>query len=245
MVTLPANHDTTFNSKYTTYSDGGGPATFAGTDGQDAVHRSVISFDVSSIPAGSTITSVQLILTLGQAPPQGPGTATISLYDVTRSWGEGTNGSTASGIAGTGHGYPANPGDATWGAAEYEQLLWTNAGGDSASTASATLYLNNATIGNAFTWSSSQMATDVQNWLNNPSNNNGWELINANEKTAYSLYGFYSREWATFPGGEASQEPALVVTYTPPTVVPVPVWAVAAAGMFTALLGGHLRPRRS
>ena len=141
------------------------------------------------------------------------------MFDVSHSWGQGTAGnpSDSSGIGASGGGFPAGTGDATWNSAFNGQTLWTTPGGDHASTASDTLFLNGNTTGTAFTWlSTPQMVADVQGWLNNPATNFGWELINADEVDVRTLYGFYSSEWATFPGGLASQEPALQITYTVP-----------------------------
>jgi hypothetical protein len=239
VAVCPALKDSSLDSGASqNYSDGGGPGFFAGTDGDPSpgnIHRALIAFDLSGIPAGSTITNVQMTLTLALVAGAGQGlneanSATISLYDISRNWGEGTNGSTFTGVQGSGHGLPANPGDATWDAASFEQTFWVNAGGDHSSTASCTYTLMGNTVGTAFTWPSTpQMVADVQGWLNNPSTNFGWELINADETDLRTLYGFYSREWSTFPGGMASQEPALQVTYTPPVTVPVPMWSPWAA----------------
>jgi hypothetical protein len=234
VVVCPAAHDTSLDESDPDNSDGGGPAFFVGTDGDSAPHRALISFNLSGIPAGSTITNVQLILTLSNvAGGMGggnlvPTSATIGLYSLTRSWGEGTSESDATGIAGTGHGEPASLGDATWNAAMYQEPngSWAKPGGDFNSTASGSFVLNGNTVNTVFTWpSTAQLVADVQGWLNNPSTNNGWELINADETDPRTLYGFYSREWSTFPGGQASQEPKLQVTFTPPTGVPIPVWA--------------------
>jgi hypothetical protein len=235
VVMCPASHDTSLDESDPNNSDGGGPAFFVGTDGDDAPHRALISFDLSSIPPGSTITNVQLILTLANVAGGGggggpePTSATISLYALTRSWGEGLSESGALGINGTGHGAPASTGDATWDAAMFQTTngLWTNPGGDFNSTASGALFLNGNMVNTVFTWpSTSQMVADVQGWLNNSAPNNGWILINADETDPRTLYGFYSRTWSTFPGAQnqANFEPALQVTFTPPGV-PVPLWA--------------------
>ncbi|HEY3899764.1 MAG TPA: DNRLRE domain-containing protein [Chthoniobacter sp.] len=236
VAVCPAAHDTSLDAGDVNNSDGGGPAFFVGTDGDDETHRALISFDLSSIPAGSTITNVQLVLTLSNVAGGGgggggtePSNATISLYALTRSWGEGTSESDALGVNGTGHGAPASAGDATWDAAMFDETngLWANPGGDFNSTASGSLFLNGNMVNTAFTWlSTPQMVADVQGWLNNSATNYGWILINADETDPRTLYGFYSRTWSTFPGaqGQANFEPALQVTFTPPGV-PVPPWA--------------------
>src|SRR5436190_1794447 len=82
VVTLGADKDNAIvNGTNQNKSNGGGPAFFAGTDGNNAIHRGLISFDFSGIPAGSIITDMQLKLTLGQVAGSGdpppPTTATI------------------------------------------------------------------------------------------------------------------------------------------------------------------------
>ena len=76
----------------------------------------------------------------------------------------------------------ASAGDATWASAFHPSTAWTNAGGDHSSTASASLFLDNNTVGNSFTWlSTTQLIADVQGWLDHPGTNFGWEVINADE----------------------------------------------------------------
>ncbi len=240
VVTLGADKDNAivFSATLQDNSNGGGPALFAGGDGNTAPHRGLLSFDFSSIPAGATITNVQLTLTLGQvAGGTGAATsATIGLFDLTRNWGEGTASSvstSATTLSGAGSGAAAGPGDATWNDAASPGTLWTTAGGDHAATPSASLFLPNNAINNPFTWlSTPQLVADVQGWLNNPATNFGWEVINPNEGSAKTIYGFYSSEWHNYTaaGGNAGQEPALQVTYA----VPEPAssaWLAAAAAV--------------
>ena len=241
-VTVDAAQDTTIFQNNVNNSDGGGPGIFVGANGTGSTRRGLISFNVSSfVPAGAIITNVQLTLTLGVTSAGGPGSATIGLFDLTQNWGQGTNGSTATGIGGTGQGYAANPGDATWDAAFYPSTLWNNPGGDHLSSASASLLVSGTTVGTSYNWlSTPQLVADVQGWLNTPTTNYGWELINADETDSNTLYGFYSSESdnAHF-GGSASQVPALEVTYT------VPEPASGSLVALTALsLSALIRPFR-
>jgi len=244
VITVPALQDTSIFQNSVNNSDGGGPGIFAGTNGTGSPRRGLIEFNLSSIPSGATITSVQLTLTLGQTP----GTfsnATVDFYDITKSWSQGTAESGASGIGGTGNGAPASTGDATWNDESYSAsspTLWTTAGGDRSSTLSGALSITNATLNTAYTASSTaQMVADVQGWLNNPSTNFGWELINADEADASTVLGFYSSEWdnAHF-NGSSTQVPALQVTYTP---APEPASGALLGTAAISLLG--LRRRRA
>lgn len=246
---LSASKDASIVKGNPNNNNGGGPCFFAGTDGNSSPHRALLSFSLNGIPAGATITSVQLTLTLAQVAGSGGGgggqiahTATIGLYDLTSNWGEGTVESDAFGIGGTGQGGPANPGDATWNAAFYQQTSWATSGGDHASTASASLFMDNNTAGTVYTYPSTpQLVADVQGWLNNPASNFGWELINADETSQRTFFAFYSREWGTFNGGQVSQEPSLGVTFT----VPEPaVGSLTAAAILTVFSLRPLHRRR-
>jgi hypothetical protein len=237
IVTLQPSKDNTIYSSQTSRSNGGGAGLFAGTDGTGAPARSFLSFDLSGIPADATITEVKMTLTLGMVAGGGgagtsPQNATIAMFKVSQNWGEGNagNNTVSSGIMGSGQGFAAGPGDATWSAAAFPSTLWSNPGGDHAANASASLFLDNNITGNSFTWlSTPELVADVQGWLATPNANFGWELINANEAAARTAYIFYSRNWPSFPAGSASQVPILEVTYT----VPEPhTMALLAAGAF-------------
>jgi hypothetical protein len=234
VVVCKALHDCAIDGSAPDNSNGGGPAFFCGGDGNGMPHRALILFDLSGIPAGATITNVQMTLSLSNVAGGGgggggmePSSATISLYALSRNWGEGTNESTAAGIDTTGHGLMANPGDCTWDAAVFGTTNWSTHGGDYVSTASVTFFLNNNTVGNSFTWpSTAQTVADVQGWVNNPATDFGWLLYNVNETSQRTLYGFFSREYHTFawaPSNAAQFEPSLQVTYTP-AIVPIPAW---------------------
>lgn len=242
VIDLGANHDTTLFQNNVNNAAGGGPGIFAGTNGAVSPRRGLISFDLSSIPAGATITDVQLTLTVGQIAGSGGSggmnTETIGLFAITRPWGEGTAEAGATSIGGTGQGAAAGVGDATWNQSAFSITSWTNPGGDFVSTASASLTLNNAAPGLSFTWlSTSQLVADVQGWLNNPSTNDGWELINADEHDGTTFDAFYSRE-AAEAGATAGELPSLQVTYT------VPEPASSALGAVALMATASVRPSR-
>jgi hypothetical protein len=244
VVSVSALQDTSIFQSGTSNSDGGGPGIFAGTNGAGSPRRGLLQFNLSSIPAGATVTNVQLTLTLGQF--SGAYTSgTIDLYDLTKAWTQGTVESGASSIGGTGSGAAANAGDATWTDEYYSSTsptLWTTAGGDHSSTLSGALAVTNATQNVSYTApSTAQLVADVQGWLNNPSTNFGWELINADESDSSTVFGFYSSEWdnAHF-GGSSTQVPALQVTYIP---APEPASGSLLGMAAISLLG--LRRRRA
>ena len=245
VLTLGAAHDNSIFANNVNNSAGGGPGIFAGTNGANSPRRGLISFDLTNIPAGATITNVQLTLTLGQVAGTPPSAATIGLFDLTRAWGEGTAASGASGISGSGQGSPAIGNDATWNAAFFPGTVWTNPdstpapGGAHATAASASLTLSTSPLDTSLTWlSTPQLVADVQGWVNNSSTNFGWELINANEVSANSVCGFYSREWSTSTFGtgtsHAGDVPALQVIYTVPEPASVSLAAIAALSLLLA-----------
>src|SRR5262245_41703537 len=71
-VSIGALADATIYAGQVDNSDGASPGLYVGTNGQGFTHRGLINFDIAgAVPAGSTITDVQLILTLAQVAGSG------------------------------------------------------------------------------------------------------------------------------------------------------------------------------
>jgi hypothetical protein len=196
---------------------GAGQAIFAGTNAQSSPRRGLIQFDIaSSIPAGSTINSVQLTLFLNQIGSAATSSPTIRLYHLANDWGEGIAGNSINGVSGIGQGFAAGEGDATWNARHFSATtptLWNSAGGDFAATGTAALAIVGTTLNTPYTWgSTTALVADVQSWLNNPSSNFGWILKSDDELTASSVRGFWTREAART--GQGAFVPQLQVAYT-------------------------------
>src|SRR5512138_812365 len=121
-INLPAAADTFIVSSSPDANAGGQPWFDAGTDGSISVgvRRSLVKFDLSSIPAGATITSAVVKLTLVKVPSFGPVDSTFDLRRVNAGWGEGTNVGNA--------GAPAAPGEATWNERQNGTAAWTAPG---------------------------------------------------------------------------------------------------------------------
>jgi hypothetical protein len=188
------------------YSAGAAQYFFAGrvgVNGGETLRRGVLRFDLSQIPAGSTITSVSLKLYCSAA---GSGTTqTVQLKRMLASWGEGP--STAFG----GGGAPSATGDATWQHRFYPSTPWPTAGGQFSSTVSAS---RSVTGQGSYTWTTTaQLVADVQSWVAAPATNFGW-LVQGNEVTLRSVKRFDSREAA------AATRPELTVVFTPPSANP-------------------------
>lgn len=177
---------------------------FCGTTGGGVTQRSLLAFDVAgSVPAGSTITSASLTLTLirgsGESGPQ-----EVELHPLLNDWGEGTS------IATGGGGAPPTTDDATWSFRFFpdEDRMWDVAGGDfdDALTGSATV----GTDPGPFSWDSTpQAVADVQGWLDDPDSSFGWILL-GNEAQGNTARRFASRETET-----ATNRPTLTIDFEP------------------------------
>lgn len=215
VVVIGSSADTTIYANNVNNSSGGAAVMFSGTDGNASVKRALVEFDLSSsVPAGSTITDIQLTLFLGQVAGNLTNTtATIGLHRLTADWGEGTNGA-GTPISGGGQGFPALEGDATWANRFFSSnspVPWVNAGGDFISASSAETIVGAAT-NSGYTWiSTSALVTDVQGWVDDPSSNFGWLLQNNDEVSIRTFRAFYTREETN-----SSLQPQLQITFAPP-----------------------------
>src|SRR5262249_37685622 len=99
-VVIGASKDNTLYTDGTgRTSNGAGQYFFAGQSG--SVRRAVLAFDIAaSIPAGSTIQSVQLTLHCSRAPVGAPPVG-CTLNRLLADWGEGTSDAGDPGGAGT------------------------------------------------------------------------------------------------------------------------------------------------
>ncbi len=207
-ISLQASRDNTlFESMTGATSNGAGPNFFVGRNSQGSIRRALLRFDLASIPAGSTITSVSLTLVASQT--QGPATD-IALHRTLADWGEAGSSSTGGG------GAPSQPGDATWIHTFFNTSEWANAGGDFVPAASAT---ESVFEPGTYTWDSTpDLIADTQSWLDNPSSNYGWTLTGL-ETTMGTAKRFESRE------STGGSHPVLTIEY----VVPAPPTAAIAA----------------
>ncbi len=190
-------------------SNGVGENFFAGRSnfgaGSDK-KRGLLHFDIAgSIPSGSVISTVVLTLYMNRTFF---GTAqTIDMHKLDIDWGEST--SDAPGGEGGGAASAAN--DASWlcafdNGAGGCNTSWTTAGGDFSATVSASTSVAGIA---SYTWpSTAQLVADVQNMLDDPSNNFGWILI-GNEASTVTAKRFSSREGTTPPILTVTIEPVI------------------------------------
>lgn len=193
--------DTAIFSESGNLSNGAGPIIVVGKNQQGNIRRSLIAFDLSSIPVGSTVLSASLEMS---APGDTNGPQDIVLHKASADWG--TAGSNTS----QGNGAPAQAGDTTWTHRFFSSTVWATQGGDFTASGSATTTINGS---GRFTWgSNTSLVADVQSWVNSPSNNFGWVLV-GNESLTQTAKRLASKENAT-----PSDRPILNVQYIPAAI---------------------------
>lgn len=199
----PVADSTIYSEDFAVAANGSGQYLFSGkVIRSDYVRRALLRFDLSVIPAGSTITAAELRLNMSRTIA---GPLSFSLHRVTASWGEGTSNPEGQEGAGT----EPTASDATWFFRFWETTNWTMPGGDfvPVSSASATVDQDGP-----YSWTSSGMVSDLQGWLAAASSNHGWILVGP--EAEHSAKRFDSRE-SPVP----SNRPVLVVTFTPPVTL--------------------------
>ncbi len=147
--------------------------------------RAFIRFDLGdSIAPGATITEAILEMSMDRA--RDTTKVKVNLHKVLESWNEGESKPSGEG----GRGIKAQSGDTTWVHREYDGIKWATPGGEFASAPSASVSVGKK---NRYTWSSPQMASDVQSWLDEPSTNYGWVLVGNEDENGFAKR-FISRE---------------------------------------------------
>jgi uncharacterized repeat protein (TIGR01451 family) len=187
-------------------SDGAGQHFYVGETNQasNALRRGAIKFDLSAVPAGSTITSVVLTLSMSKSVN---GAENVDLHRALLNWGEGTSNAALAGRGGEGVGIQATTGDVTWFYTFFSTQRWTTPGGDFVATASASTSVNGV---GSYQWTGAGLAADVQQWLDNPGTNFGW-ILTGNETASQTV-----KQFDTAANTTSSARPVLTVSYTPP-----------------------------
>jgi hypothetical protein len=199
----PTKDNTLCESATGSLSNGKGQYFFVGRTLSGSKRRAVIAFDVAAaIPAGATITSVRLTLSMSRTVAD---LEPVSLHGVLANWGEGSSDATAN----EGGCATSTTGDATWIHRFYNTERWTTAGGDFVATASASIVVGNE---GSYTWGPTpELVGDVQRWLDQPGNNFGWVLI-GNEAAIQTTKRFDSKDHVM-----ASARPLLTVEFAAPS----------------------------
>ncbi len=205
-ITLRAVADTTIYAENDRLSNGSGSWIFSGNTGNNFTRRSLLRFDLSSIPAGAFITDAALRVQLSRSTVAG--LETYRVHRLNSAWGEGS--SNASGQEGGGAFAKQN--DATWRYRLYNESnptsspAWSTLGGDFVAEPSSTAEIDS--ILSPYTFTGTGLILDVQSMIASPASNFGWILI-GNETAAGTAKRFVARETGT-----VSQRPTLVVTYS-------------------------------
>src|SRR5437867_1629029 len=152
VVTLSLAADTFINSKFPDNNDGGHLWFDASTDGTGGVRRGLIRFNLASIPAGSTIDSAVLQLTVTKVPGLEPANSSFQIYRLNADWTEGTQ----SGLSGA----LAAAGEATWISRMSGVADWTDPGAasDAEAAVSASTPVG-STLGASYDWSGASVAS--------------------------------------------------------------------------------------
>src|SRR5438105_2666270 len=92
----PSADDTLFQDPNGQLSDGAGQHFYVGTTIQNAnfLRRGALKFDLSAIPAGSTVTSAILTLNMSKTIS---GAEPVALHQALKNWGEGASNSAQGG----------------------------------------------------------------------------------------------------------------------------------------------------
>lgn len=217
--TFVATRDNTIYSEGP-FSNGAGIYMFAGMTAQNNRRRALLTFDLSAIPAGSTITSATLRLHMSRSLG---GPYPVSPHRVLADWGSAGSDATAN----EGMGAPAQTNDATWSHRFYSGTPWTTPGGDFVGAASATELVDGV---GAYFWSGAGMVADVQAWVDDASSNFGWILLGEEG------FGGTAKRFNTRENGTASTRPQLTVVWTP-----VPAPGAAGLGLLAAAFAARRR----
>lgn len=195
----PLQDNTLYQDPMGGLSNGAGEHIFAGLTATGAIRRALLVFDIAgNVPSGARIVGATLTLHVTRTIAS---QQNVSLHLLLAGWGEGTSNA----FGQEGMGATATAGDATWLHTYYPGSYWATPGGDYASTASATRSVG---FFGPHTWSSAQMVSDVQAWLDAPGTNFGWIVVGAEPPG-----GFVTAKRFGSRNGSAGLRPTLTVAF--------------------------------
>lgn len=204
IVLAPVADNSIYQGPDSAATNGGGDHIYSGVNRGGEIRRALLRFDLSAIPAGSTINAVSLRLVCTR---QIVGEPAMTLHRLVNSWGEGVADAEEPG----GQGTTAAPGDATWLFRFFGSDAWAAPGGDFIAAASAGQTVSGL---GPYDWSSAGLAADVQAWLDSAAPNHGWILL-GDESSSFNAKRFGSRENPLI-----SDRPTLTIDFTPPPSCP-------------------------
>jgi uncharacterized repeat protein (TIGR01451 family) len=208
---VPATINLTTSADNTLYQDpagqlsnGAGQNFYVGDTAQSAnyIRRGAIKFNLSSIPAHSTIVSATLTLHASLARN---GTELIELHRALKNWGEGTSNAGLGGVgSGGGDGVQATTNDVTWLYTFFPSQKWSTPGGDFSPGVSASTAVG--AVG-SFQWTGPGLLADVRAWVKNPGINFGW-ILTGNESAKQTAIQLDTKE-----NSNPANRPELTVVY--------------------------------
>ncbi len=174
---------------------GGQGRLYSGPTCQGNARRALIQFDLSSIPSGVEVTSVNFSVDVSKVGTNVKASR-YSLHRLTTEWGEGAS------ISGGKGGSAVSP-DATWQSAQLDSTNWNTAGGDFNAIASAKIDFGTSRGPGSVT-DTTALIQDVQDWLGGDVPNFGWILIGEESESCTARQ---------FGSKETGNAPQLTITY--------------------------------
>lgn len=193
------------NSVHPDNNNGASDSIYTGVSGQNGVMRGLVRFAMPPTLQGRvTITNVQLSMTTRALGSGLAGPALVqSLRAVTQSWVQGNGIGDASTLNTVGQICSGSVSGVTWNQSDCvgapgSGTTWSTRGG-AVSAAISGQATTPGVVDTIVVWDSAVggnagMNSDVQNWIDTPSNNDGWRISSSNEVTPSSAQRFYSSE---------------------------------------------------
>ena len=124
-VILTSSADTSLMEVAPTNNNGAQDFFQCGTTQNGPRMRSLLRFNLGSLPTNAVILSAAVVLSVTKLPAEPGAAAPFSLHRMFRDWNEGTNVA----VLNIGQGAPAKLGDATWTHAHFNTNAWGAPGG--------------------------------------------------------------------------------------------------------------------
>lgn len=210
-----AGLDTWLNQSNVNRNYGTSTVMYAGYNGSGNRMRSLLQFDISSMPGGATITGATVSLQCDWADSST--SLDLSFHRALTQWYEGLQ---SAGTPGAGE-------DAsTWSYRNYNgSVAWGAAGGQSGTDYAASATAAMAVAG-AGAYSRDGLTADVEAWYEGTASNYGWVLLGVESGGANTYKSFRTSDFGT-----AAQRPKLSIEYTLPVTPQSVSGSVSFAGV--------------
>lgn len=193
--------------------NGSGEYLHVGRDAGGGIKRTLIRFDLGTLPPGATIEEVTLTMFCSRTQAS---TFPIEIHRLTNDWTEGPSNP----LGNEGAPAPAETGDVNW---IYRSYLpdnsgpqWDTWGSDFLAAVIASTPVGGS--GQFYQWSGAGLVADVQAWNDGTANNDGWVLIGTENVGTRTSKRFDSR---TNP--IVNQRPSLSITFTEGNTCPADI----------------------